>query len=182
MSFRSLVKTIVALVLLSGPVASYAMQITLTFDTPGRFNSSYQEQDLLFFGFTQPPNGIVEVNGDGFMHVSGLGFRLQFENFASLFDVLSFDVSDFIGDGHIVFNGEKADGSRISQTFLSEGTLELSGFTDLRIAWLTLEDGLQGFTMDNLTYSFVPEAGSTSILGLGLLCVMLAGMRQRKKQ
>jgi hypothetical protein len=97
----------------------------------------------------------------------------------SLFDLLSVDLADPLAPSlspiSIVFNGFRADGSAVSQTFVVGGggsssftTFQFnSSFSDL----VRVEIPSPAWAMDNLVY-YIPEPCSTSLLLIGLACLL----------
>jgi hypothetical protein len=98
----------------------------------------------------------------------------------SPFGLLSVDLADPVAPSlspiSIVFNGFRADGSTVSQSFTvgGGGSSSFSRFQfnpDFASGLIRVEIPSPAWAMDNLVY-YIPEPGSTSLLLIGLACLL----------
>jgi hypothetical protein len=107
----------------------------------------------------------------------GIGFEFGF---------VSVDLADPVAPSlspiDITFNGFKADGSMVSQTFTVGGggstAFQTFSFSpDFAHSLLRVEIPSPAWAMDNLVW--IPEPSSTTLLLLGLLAFAARGLRRR---
>ena len=104
------------------------------------------------------------------------------------FNLLSLDYAEYdtnLGVGTITFTGNFVGGGSISKDVTTDGVFgfesaTFAGFNNL--SSVVFSTNVEGFQLDNISVTAVPEPSSAALLGLGLISMGAVGVRELRRR